>query len=143
MAKGKKKRGGQGKAHLPKRIAGLKIPRSVRKSWIGEFLASPIGRTMLVEAAVFAGGPAAARAADDPRVAAFARHPVSSLRHAGGETLEAVTDAGSHVTHALAEAARAFADSLQRPRAGIVAAEPAPEPERRRRPAPGEPSPAV
>lgn len=38
------------RSYLPKRIAGVKVPKSVRKGRLGELLASPEGPALLADA---------------------------------------------------------------------------------------------
>ncbi|HEV2532897.1 hypothetical protein [Phenylobacterium sp.] len=40
--------------YLPKRIAGVKVPKSVRKGPLGELIASPTGPALLAEAVMIA-----------------------------------------------------------------------------------------
>jgi hypothetical protein len=52
------------KAGLPKRIAGIKLPKRVRKGPKGEFLGSKVGKALVAEALTTAsGGLAVAEAA--------------------------------------------------------------------------------
>jgi hypothetical protein len=41
-------------SYLPKRIAGVKVPKSVRKGPLGELIASPEGPALLAEAVMIA-----------------------------------------------------------------------------------------
>ena len=43
------------KAKLPKTIAGVKIPKAIRRGRLGKFVASPGGQKMLAEALLMAG----------------------------------------------------------------------------------------
>ena len=43
------------KAKLPKTIAGVKIPKAIRRARLGKFVASPGGQKMLAEALLMAG----------------------------------------------------------------------------------------
>ena len=54
------------KAKVPKRIAGVKIPKKIRKGPIGQFLCSRTGQAMMAEALVIAGGALAANRATQP-----------------------------------------------------------------------------
>ena len=49
------------KMKLPKRIAGMKIPKGIRKGPIGTFLSSSGGQLVIAEALLAAGGFYAAR----------------------------------------------------------------------------------
>ena len=44
------------KLKLPKRIAGIKIPKTIRKGSVGEFMSSPAGQLVIAEALVAAAG---------------------------------------------------------------------------------------
>ena len=84
-----------GKSKLPKKVAGVKVPKTLRKNALVTLFDSPIGREILADAIV-----AAATAA----AAALVKHRPSArqLANAG----EAVVDAG-------ADAASATRDSVQ------------------------------
>jgi len=41
-------------SYLPKKIAGVKVPKSVRKGPLGELIASPAGPALLAEAVMIA-----------------------------------------------------------------------------------------
>jgi len=105
MAKKKSKKGG-----LPKRIAGVKIPKAVRKAPIGEILASKAGQTLIAEAVMAVGAVAGAKKAGDSR----------KVQRAAGKAAEGVHDAGAGaaaasgvLAYALGEAARSFVDALR------------------------------
>lgn len=112
------------KTRLPKRIAGVKLPKPLRRG-AGRFLASRQGRALALEAlavtaslvAVGVGGRKAGR-----RLAA------SSDGAAG--PVGAATSASSAVAYALGEGLRAFTDALHRgkARADAFAAWPPVEP---------------
>ena len=69
---------------VPKRIAGVKIPKPIRKGGIGKFLNTTTGQVLLAEA-LFAAGQALMRKRSDPNspTGEFLRHPVRQLRTAG------------------------------------------------------------
>lgn len=115
MSKNKKHR-------LPKRIAGVKIPKAIRKSGVGDFLASPGGKAVLAEVAVAAGALFAAKEAipesDQRRMARGAR---KGLDHVGDAAMakvsqagDAVSDASQRYVYAFREAAEAFRAALRR-----------------------------
>lgn len=111
MAKSKKKK----KNHLPKRIAGVKMPKSVRRGRLGELLASPVGQTLLTEAILGAGAAAASiGGGKSPKVRRYAHDTAERLRHGGGEATHDAVAAGSTLTYAIGEAARSFAEALHR-----------------------------
>lgn len=110
MAKAKKK----SKGLIPKRIAGVKVPKKVRKGRFGELLASRTGQAVIAQAILGAGALAAGlKAKDDRRVqsaAAKAKHRVADTAH--GAT-HATAEAGGALAYALGEAARTFAEALR------------------------------
>jgi hypothetical protein len=106
MAKKKSK----GKNHLPKRIAGVKVPKSVRRGRLGALLASPLGQELLAGAVVAGSGVLAAhKAKHDPA----ARHLAAKVKHGADESARDAAEASSLLAHALGEAARSFAEALQ------------------------------
>lgn len=105
MAKKKSK-----KASLPKRLAGVKIPKKVRKGRLGALLASPLGQELLAGSVAVAGGALAARKA---KQSPEARHLASQVKHAGKDGAADTQAAASLFAHALGEAARTFAETLQ------------------------------
>jgi hypothetical protein len=103
----------QAKFKLPKRIAGVKIPKVIRKGPLGHFLNSNAGQLILAETAVaMAAAFTAVKADEDSSVADTLRHPVDGARRLGSAVLDASTDEGDRLTHAFREAARAFRDAL-------------------------------
>lgn len=104
MAKRKKR-----KALLPKRIAGVKVPKSVRKGRLGELLASRTGQTLLAQAVVAAGAIGATKNAGDAAVDKLSGAKDLGQRLKGGKDAAA---AGGILAVALGEAARAFVRSL-------------------------------
>jgi hypothetical protein len=94
------------KSFLPKRIAGVKVPKAVRKGRLGELLASKRGQALIAEAIMAAGAVGAAKKAkDDPNI----RHYVTDAARPGE-----IGAAGGALAYALGEAARSFADALRR-----------------------------
>jgi hypothetical protein len=110
MAKSRKK----SKGLIPKRIAGVKVPRKVRKGRFGELLASKSGQAVIAQAILGAGAVAAGlRASKDPKVRKMARkagHEVSDTAH---DASHVTAEAGSTLAYALGEAARTFAEALR------------------------------
>src|SRR5262245_2250095 len=94
------KRRKSSKGLIPKRIAGVRVPKSVRKGRFGELLASRTGQALIAQAILGAGAVAAGlKAKDSPKVrnaAAEARdRVVEAGRDAGKSTggdLQAVAD---------------------------------------------------
>jgi hypothetical protein len=112
----------KGKGFLPKRIAGVKVPKKVRQGRFGELLASPTGQKVIAEAILAAGALAAgAKAADHPAVKATAKKAKDKVvdakdkvLDAGGGATEQVGDTSGALAYAIGEAARSFADALRR-----------------------------
>ncbi|MGP1609903.1 MAG: hypothetical protein ACTS5G_04275 [Burkholderiales bacterium] len=100
-----------GAIKLPKRIAGVKIPKVIRKGPIGEFLQSSAGQLVIAET-LLAAAAAFTAAKADTSVGDAVRHPVDKARRAG----QAMADAGANETdrlaHAFREAGRAFREAL-------------------------------
>lgn len=110
------------KAALPKRIAGVKIPRRVRKSPVGRLLSSPVGQAIVVASLVQAGreliehegrrGTAARRFTDLSAVKL--KRTGKRARRAAEDGADQIGDAGSTLAFAIGEAARSFMDALHR-----------------------------
>ena len=110
------------KSLLPKRIAGVKVPKSVRKGALGQLLASRTGQALLAEAIMAAGAVGVAKQAKG--------QPDETDKHPpliGGVVADAFRRwqgsghddpmAGS-IAYALGEAARVFVRTLNEQRAG-------------------------
>ncbi|MDY6984730.1 MAG: hypothetical protein SV422_16715, partial [Pseudomonadota bacterium] len=80
------------KIKLPKRVAGVKIPKAIRKGPIGHFLTSGAGQLVIAETLVAAAAAFTAVKTDESGKAADTlKNPVDSVRRAGA----AVADAGA------------------------------------------------
>lgn len=108
MAKKKKR-----KSLLPKRIAGVKVPKSVRKGRLGELLASRTGQALLAEAVMAAGAVGVAKQTKDSAKGAFSEGLTDALRHWDGKH----KGRDGVIALALAEAARAFVGAVNQHRA--------------------------
>lgn len=107
---------------VPKRIAGVKVPKAVRRT-LEEHLGSKNGRKLIGDAVLAA---VAAIAAAQSRKGSAARrfaqdHPPENLKAAAsnlkGEAKDAAAGAalsGAAIAYALGEAGRSFVDALQR-----------------------------
>jgi hypothetical protein len=111
------------KVKLPKRIAGIKVPKSARKGPVADFLNSDFGQSLLADVLVVAG--ATANMNPDSRPGRLVRHPIDSLRAAGNSTRSVAHSArdnaeatASRLAHALSEGIRAFRAALDEPHAG-------------------------
>lgn len=134
MAKKGKKSGKGGGNGLPKRVAGVKVPKALRKGRFAALMASPLAQNLFVDA-IEAGLVVAAKKGlkKGSPVRTFAEHPVTSARLAAytaadraaglkhgvqdraGDLKHGTLDATGALGHAFAEAARAFAAALQQP----------------------------
>ena len=110
------------KIKLPKRVAGVKIPKSVRKGPIGGFLNSSAGQLIMAQALVAAGGAFAVKRSDPTSaIGDVVRHPIDNLKHAARRSGEATLDAkgrtaaqGARLAFAFNEAVMAFRAAMQR-----------------------------
>lgn len=97
------------KLKLPKRIAGVKIPKTVRKGPVGQFLNSSAGQLLVAEALIAAGGAFVAREAGaqgDKRSGSSASDRTATAQH--------MLERGSaRLSFAFGEAVRAFRAALQ------------------------------
>ena len=118
------------KLKVAKRIAGVKIPKSVRKGPIGTFLNSNVGQVLIAEAILVAAGAMALRGSDPhSRAGEAIRHPLQQLKratraamHKGARTKGAVADKSERLADVLRDGVAAFKASLENrqvePRAG-------------------------
>lgn len=106
---------------LPKRIAGIKIPKGIRKGPVVKFLNSPPGQVVLAQALLVIGG---AFAVDKARDNDGALHPLDTLKEAGRDVGKRAEFAGSKLTHAFAAAARAFREAMESDSDDVAAHEP-------------------
>ncbi|HYE45533.1 MAG TPA: hypothetical protein VEA44_07130 [Caulobacter sp.] len=99
------------KNRLPKRVAGVKVPKTLRKGRIGKFLVSPEGQKLVAQGLAAAGAMVAASQA--PRAVEAAKEPMADAKHAGEEAAHKVGEAGATLGQALTAAALAFAETLR------------------------------
>ena len=107
---------------VPKRIAGVKVPKPLRRS-LDELLSSPMGRNMVADAIVAAG---AALIASQARKGSAARrfaeqHPPETLKADAEDAAAGVSNSGSALAYALGEASKTFAEALRRGKAAADA----------------------
>ena len=98
------------KSSLPKRVAGVKIPKSVRNGQLSALLVSPKGQEILIGSLVaLSGAFAGKKVADEggPKQAGRKAKAFGALAAGGAGA------AGSTLAFALGEAARSFLDALQ------------------------------
>jgi hypothetical protein len=107
------------KSFLPRKIAGVKVPKSVRRGRFGELLASQSGQAILAEAIVAAGAAVGAKkVADSPRAKRVVGAAAQRVQDAGHDVADKATAATGVLAYALGEAARSFAQALNRPDGG-------------------------
>jgi hypothetical protein len=103
------------KIKVPKRVAGVKIPKSVRKGPVGQFLNSGAGQIVIAEALVaLAGALAVSRSDPNSRIGDVVHHPIDATRRAGRRAARAGADHAARMTYALREAAGTFRDAWER-----------------------------
>jgi hypothetical protein len=110
MAKSRKK----SKGLIPKRIAGVKVPKKVRKGRFGELLASKTGQAVIAQAILGASAVAAGlKAKNDPKVRKAAKDAKQRAADTAHDAKLATGEAGSTLAYALSEAAKTFAEALR------------------------------
>ena len=110
MAKKRKKT----KSLLPKRVAGVKIPKSIRKGGAGRFLTSPVGVALMTQAVAAVGAATAVKKADpDSTVGKLRDDPKAELSHLKGEARIKGEQSADALRGAFSAAAEAFADALR------------------------------
>ena len=107
---------------LPKKIAGVKIPRSVRKGGWGDFLTSAAGRALITEAVTAAAGAAAVVAKQKTKgLVGKVRKDIPHKKHANKTAaVVGATAAAGVLAYALSEAIRSFSEALERKKADLA-----------------------
>jgi hypothetical protein len=107
---------------LPKRIAGLKIPKVVRKGPVMDFVNSSAGQRLLAEGLMAAAGLFAVKSAAGTTAGDAVRHPVDTVKEAGSrlsghgaDTQASIKRNSARLQFAFGEAARAFRAALAEP----------------------------
>jgi hypothetical protein len=107
---------------IPKRVAGVKVPKPIRKGPIADFLNSTAGQVLLAEALIAAAGLFAAKRINDEDAGEVLRHPLDSLQRAGLRVGARIHDSGeaihrntARLQFALGEGVRAFREALAEP----------------------------
>ena len=100
------------KLKLPKRIAGIKIPKVVRKGPLGQFLNSGAGQMVLAETLMAAAAAFTAAKVDDATVGEELKRPVDGARRIGKALLSSGTDEKDRLAHAFKAAGTAFGRAL-------------------------------
>lgn len=95
---------------IPKRVAGMKVPKALRRGRVGRLLASPVGQALILETAARTGEHLIGREA----------RPGSAVRKTAADSQVAISDFGEGASessaafvYALRQAARAFAAAMQ------------------------------
>jgi hypothetical protein len=102
------------KLKLPKRVAGVKIPKSVRKGPIGQFVNSGAGQIVIAQALMAAAGAlAVSRTEPDSRIGTMVHHPIDTARRAGRRAARMSAEQAAKLSYALREAAQAFRDAME------------------------------
>jgi hypothetical protein len=106
--KGKNK--GKGKTKIPKTVAGVKVPKSLRQGLAGSLLDNPRARELLADVLLAAAGAAAAALVKNPpsgrQVAEAGEAVVDAGADAATATRDVVQGGAGAVTEAVAGAAR-------------------------------------
>jgi hypothetical protein len=105
---------------VPKRVAGVKIPKAIRKGPVGDFLNSSAGQLLLAEVLLAAGGILAGRRVDEHSdLGELLHHPGRGMKAAsralsgrGDAAKGEVQDNSARLAHAFNEAVRAFRAAL-------------------------------
>jgi hypothetical protein len=107
---------------LPKRIAGVKVPKAIRKGPIMDFVNSSAGQMLLMEALVAAGSLFAVKSINQESMGETLSHPIDSLQRAGrtlgnraDDSRASVARNSARLQFALTEAVRAFRAALADP----------------------------
>jgi hypothetical protein len=105
---------------VPKRIAGVKIPKTVRKGPVVDFLNSSGGRVLIAEALLLAARSFAGKRVDpDSPVGEFINHPVEKAKEAALSGKAAAQRAGNGASEASERLAHAFEEGMRAFRAAL------------------------
>jgi len=105
---------------VPKRIAGVKIPKTVRKGPIVDFLNSSGGQVLIAEALLLAARSFAGKRVDpDSPVGEFINHPVEKAKEAALSGKAAAQRAGNGASEASAKLAHACEEGMRAFRAAL------------------------
>lgn len=96
---------------VPKRVVGVKIPKSVRKGPIMDFVNSAAGRMLIAQALTAAIGVFAYKQAD-PETRERVR---GKVRKGAGDAREMMSQSTARLSYAFGEAVTAFRAALDRP----------------------------
>lgn len=109
MAKTKKS-----KSMLPKRVAGVRVPKALRKGRAGRFLTSPAGMALMAEGLAVAGAIRAVRKADPAsEIGRLRDDPKAEIKRLKGKVGDAGAGSADALRGAFTAASAAFADALR------------------------------
>ena len=95
---------------VPKRIAGMKVPKGLRKGRVGELLSSPVGQALIIETVARAGEHLIGR---ESRPGSAVRKGAARSQAAISDLGESASESSAAVVYALRQAARAFVAAMQ------------------------------
>ena len=105
---------------VPKRIAGFKIPKTVRKGPVVDFLNSSGGQVLIAEALLLAARSFAGKRVDpDSPVGEFINHPVEKAKEAAVSSKAVAHRASNGASEASSKLARAFEEGIRAFRAAL------------------------
>ena len=93
------------KIKVPKKIAGVKIPKGIRKGAVVKFLNTPPGQVVLAQVLLMIGGAFALKSE--------AVHPVDAMKRAKHDIDGRAGDIAAKLTRAFAAAAHSFRDVME------------------------------
>jgi uncharacterized protein (DUF1501 family) len=105
---------------LPKRVAGVKVPKALRRGRLGRLLASPVGQAIIIESVVRTGEHMLSRGSS---TGSALRGVVDRSGAAASDLGGQAAEQSSQVVYAMRQAARAFIDAMQEDRQARVQAE--------------------
>ena len=100
------------KLKLPKRIAGVKIPKKIRKGPVGQFLNSSAGQLLVAEALIAAGGAFFAKEDAGRKSGRVLKQLTGSAAERGSEAQQMLERGSARLGFAFSEAVRAFRCAL-------------------------------
>jgi hypothetical protein len=111
------KKSQKGKIKVPKRVAGIKIPKTVRKGPVVDFVNSTTGRVLIAEALTAAIAAFAVKNSDSA--------PAQKIKAGVSNAQDSVKQNAARLSYAFGEAVRAFREALSDPSAvGEVVGQP-------------------
>ena len=107
---------------IPKRVAGVKVPKAIRKGPVRDLVNSSAGQLLLAEALVAVASLFAVRKINGEGTDEVLSHPIDSLQRAGRRVSSHASDAqaamsrnSARLQFALGEGVRAFREALAEP----------------------------